>query len=400
MADQVREKELLAMAGDRTEENRKAGAAVRVFDAAGRPVAGCRVAARQTAHEFLFGSNILQFDRLGEGRDDIYKRRFAELFNYGTTGFYWAGYEPREGKPDYESTDRIVGWAREHGVRLKGHPIFWDTQYGNPSWAGGPPSKERQRKRVFDLLRRFKGNIPIWEVVNEPAHHPVPVTIEEPYRWAREADPESYLIINDYDVLGYILGDGYPAFLELLRLAIGEGVPFDGIGIQAHNPRTDRFELDHVWDVFDRYAALGKDLHVTEFTPASDGREITGSHVKGVWDEAAQADYAEKFYRVSFAHPAMAAITWWDFCDKGAWREGGGMLREDMSPKPVFEAVRRLIHEEWRTDAEGKSDKEGVFKFRGFRGEYRVEARRGEKSAEARLRVAKGEENRLTVTLG
>ena len=82
-------------------------------------------------------------------------------------------------------------------------------------------------------------------------------------------------------------------------------MPFDGIGIQAHEPRDMRFPLDRVQEVLDQYAALGKELHITEFTPTSGGWKITGSHRKGVWDEAAQADYAVKFYRVCFANPAV-----------------------------------------------------------------------------------------------
>ena len=126
-------------------------------------------------------------------------------------------------------------------------------------------------------------------------------------------------------------------------------MPFDGIGIQAHEPRTMRFPLDRVQEILDQYATLGKGLHITEFTPASSGQKITGSHRDGVWDEAAQADYAVKFYRVCFAHPAMRAITWWDLCDQGSWLPGGGMLRADMSPKPVYEQLQRLIHDEWKT---------------------------------------------------
>ena len=98
-----------------------------------------------------------------------------------------------------------------------------------------------------------------------------------------------------------------------------------------------------------RYATLGKDIYITEFSPTSVDQEITGSHVKGKWDEAAQADYAVKFYTVCFAHPAVAGITWWDLCDEGSWLEGGGLLRKDLSPKPSFFALKKLICEQWIT---------------------------------------------------
>jgi len=86
----------------------------------------------------------------------------------------------------------------------------------------------------------------------------------------------------------HVLPDGAPAFFKLLSEAQRNGVPFDGIGIQAHEPRTMRFPLDRVQKVLDQYATFGKELHITEFEPAGSGQKITGSHRQGVWDEAAK----------------------------------------------------------------------------------------------------------------
>ncbi|OHB70935.1 MAG: hypothetical protein A2V70_19585 [Planctomycetes bacterium RBG_13_63_9] len=247
---------------------------------------------------------------------------------------------------------------------------------------------------MLGILRRYRGAIDFWEVVNEPSHIAEP-KIDGPYRWAREADPAAYLIVNDY----HVMADGYPPFFELLRKAKADGVPFDGIGIQAHEPRTMRFPLDRVWEILDHYATLGKELHVTEFTPASGGQKITGSHVEGVWDEAAQADYAAKFYRVSFAHPAMVAITWWDLCDNGSWLPGGGMLRGDMTPKPVYNELKQLIHTQWNTCTSGKTDAKGNFTFRGFHGRYRVIGEEQGRRTEQRCRLIKATPNNWSITL-
>jgi len=92
--------------------------------------------------------------------------------------------------------------------------------------------------------------------------------MDAPYRWAREADPHAALIVNDY----HVLADGQPPFHRLLEEALARGVPFDGIGIQAHEPRTMRFPLERVRRTLDQYGSLGKDLHLTEFTPTSRNR--------------------------------------------------------------------------------------------------------------------------------
>ena len=78
------------------------------------------------------------------------------------------------------------------------------------------------------------------------------------------------MIVNDY----HVLADGCPGFLKLVTEAKQNGVPFDGIGIQAHEPRTMRFPLDRVQEILDQYASLGKELHITEFTPTSSGQKI------------------------------------------------------------------------------------------------------------------------------
>jgi len=354
----------------RTEEDidryRKGNGSIVVLNG-GEPVGGAAVSIEQMGHEFLFGCNIYMFERFdAEEENEIYKASFEDLFNYATTAFYWRSYEPRRGEPNYYYTLRVVDWCRERGIRLKGHPLLWDHEAGLPMWSGGSqPAPEIQERRVREIVKLFGSSIEFWEVVNEPSHCSG-IKIDDPYRWALDQDPGAYLIVNDY----HVLADGHPPFYRLLEEAIENGVPFSGIGIQAHEPRMMRFPLHEVRGYLDRYSKLGKDLHITEFTPTSGGQEVIGS--EGFWDEESQADYAEKFYRVCFSHPDVIAITWWDLCDRGSWLEGGGLLRNDLSPKPAYDRLRRLIWEEWQTSLEGRTGEDGRFEFDGFYGKYDI----------------------------
>ena len=369
------------------EKYRQTKVSIKLTDSASRPLSAAKIEVKLLRHEFLFGCNIYMFDKFENPRDnELYKQRFEELFNYATTGLYWRWYEPERGRPDYAFTDKVAAWCIPRGIQLKGHPLLWGDEGGIPFWSQGQPPPDVQRQRVFEIMQRYQGKIGFWEVVNEPTLHREP-KVDAPYRWAREANPKAYLIINE----AIVLSDGRPIFFRLLDEAVKHGVPFDGIGIQAHEPKGMRFPLDRVQKILDRYAALGKDLHITEFTPTSGGEEIVGSHKQGRWDEAAQAEYAEKFYRVCFAHPSMRAITWWDFSDSNSWRRGGGMLRADLSPKPVYAALKRLIHEEWSTQRAGETDADGKFEFTGFYGEYRVIIERDGKKQERTLQVKIGD---------
>ena len=370
----AREAKTLEAAERRIDEVRKSNAVVRVSDAAGQPVPDVHVSARLVHHEFLFGCNIFRFNALGDDeRNEAYKHRFAELFNYATIPFYWRGYRPGEG-PSFERTDPMVAWCSDHGIAMKGHPLLW----GRPARRGQdeviPPDQPAMKQRVTDVMTRYMDRIRYWEVVNEPVHQPT-IRIDPAYRWAREIDPAGHLIINEY----YIMADSYPSFFELLTQAVADGVPLDGIGIQAHEPRTMRFPLEQVKESLDLYATFGKNLHITEYSPPSAGQDITHSYVLGQWDEQAQRDYAVKFYTVCFAHPAVVAITWWDFCDGRTFIPGGGMLREDLSPKPVYDALKQLIHRKWTTRESGTTDADGQFAFRGFRGLYELTVTAGDR---------------------
>ncbi|MCP3955990.1 MAG: hypothetical protein GY697_27815 [Desulfobacterales bacterium] len=262
-------------------------------DATGKPVPGIELRAVQQNHTFLFGCNIHRFNRFRTDEENVlYKKRFVELFNYATTGFYWASYEHIKGRPTYRHTDEIVHWCQSNDIRVKGHALLWDHPHGIPKWAGTtPPPEHIQKKRVMDIVRRYSEAIDFWEVVNESGNLP-DLELDRPYRWARTINPNAALIVNDFGV--FI--DNHFNFKSLLQQAILRGVPFDAVGFQAHEPTTMRFPLPTVWKTLESYAKLGKKIHITEFTPTSAGQDITGSHIQGIWDEKHQADYAEKFY--------------------------------------------------------------------------------------------------------
>lgn len=51
-----------------------------------------------------------------------------------------------------------------------------------------------------------------------------------------------------------------------------------------------------------------------------------------------------------------------------------GLLFGDLTPKPSYYALQQLLQEEWRTHTEGVTDADGCYRFRGFHGNYEVEA--------------------------
>lgn len=141
--------------------------------------------------------------------------------------------------------------------------------------------------------------------------------------------------------------------------------------------------LERAWAVCAAFARLGLPLHFTEVTVLSGPKEspMRDWHAhRPNWlstpeEEQKQADYVEKFYTVLFSHPAVEAITWWDFSDAASWMGApAGFLRKDMSPKPVYERLLARIKGDWWTKAEGATGKGGSFRCRAFYGAYRLTA--------------------------
>ncbi len=131
--------------------------------------------------------------------------------------------------------------------------------------------------------------------------------------------------------------------------------------------------MQKVWEVCDRYAKFGIPIHFTEATIVSGRKENDKWTDSTAEEEERQAEYVPNFYTALFAHPAVQAITWWDFSDNGAWMGApSGWLRKDMSPKPVYDRLLKLIKKEWWTQTQGRTNGQGEITHRGFAGDYNI----------------------------
>ena len=380
------DEDLLNEAKERIAKHRQGDGEVIVRGKDGKPIHGAKVTIEQVRHDFLFGSNFFMFGRFQEAeREEEYRRRFAALLNCATLGFYWGSYEPQRGKPNYDYTDKVVAWCREHQITCKGHPLAWDHPASSPKWLTNDLEEVGRLStgRVREIISRFKGRIDIWDVVNEPTDlkrfkNPMNAWAQKlgavPYvklhlETARKANSQGTLLVNDYRV--------DPAFYQILDTLRASGkLLFDAIGIQSHM-HGGAWPLSKIWEVCDRYARLGVPLHFTETTVVSGPRIAAGEN----WGpttpvlEATQAECVAKFYTMVFAHPATQALTWWDFSDAGAWQgAAAGFLRKDMSTKPVYDRLRSLVKEAWWTKAAGLTDANGEFRTRAFFGTHQLTA--------------------------
>ncbi|MCX6908453.1 MAG: hypothetical protein NTY01_10470, partial [Verrucomicrobia bacterium] len=108
-------------------------------------------------------------------------------------------------------------------------------------------------------------------------------------------------------------------------------------------------------------------------------------------------------YRLWFAAPKMAGITWWNLGDgtavKGENEAKGGLLDAEFKPKAAYRALDQFINKKWTTRAELKTDAQGRAQFRGFHGTYCYVARVGGKKVEGTLCVQSCGDNNHVIRL-
>jgi GH35 family endo-1,4-beta-xylanase len=346
---------------------------IRVIDCDGNPLGDAQVEILQTGHDFLFGCNLFAFRRWESRRNNsLYEKRFRDLFNAATVPMYWSVMERQRGRPDFGPADEAVRWCRDQHIQVKGHPLLWQDTV--PRWVEEMKADEISpavQAHVRQVADRYRDLVDWWDVVQNPAPTPKigPVQIDpiEAVRWAAETRPRGRLLVN---------GDDPQSLAGLARRMRSGATRLDGVGIQAHQ-HEGAWTLDMIRQTLDAAAAGGLPVHVSAVT-------ILG----GPEDEAAQAEAVRHFYTAAFAHPKVASITWWDLSDQFAWRNApAGLVRADLSPKPAYQVLDRLLNHLWRTDAAGRTGDDGRIAVRAFLGRYKITAQHGRRKALVEFRL-------------
>ncbi|MBN2138604.1 MAG: endo-1,4-beta-xylanase [Sedimentisphaerales bacterium] len=380
--------ELLGGAEERIEKHRKADAVLRLLGSDGKELpAGVEVKIDQQRHKFLFGCNLFKLHRCRTPQNNAdYERHFAEMLNFATLPFYWWNYERQKGVTNDPQIEDMVRWCKANNITTKGHPLAWN--FVEQDWLPDDPAAamELQMKRIDRCVRKFKGSIDIWDVVNEATHYDreqckknapklteairrmgIGAYVRAAFKAARQASPDATLLINDYrtdpDYVNKVISE----------LVVDSKPQYDVIGIQSHM-HGGYWGAKRAWEVCESFARFKVPLHFTETTLISGPRSQAG-WLTTPEGEITQAGHVAEFYTVLFSHPAVEAITWWDFTDQGAWQQApAGFLRADMTPKPAYHRLKSLIKGKWWTKTETSTAPGGKAGFRGFLGQYAVSA--------------------------
>jgi GH35 family endo-1,4-beta-xylanase len=406
------------------EENRKGRGSVEVLDGRGNPISGASVKLKLKKHECHFGCNSFFFGQFEEEeKNQAHNEAFKDLFNLAVLPFYWSDLEPIQGQLRFDkdspniyrrpAVDLVLDFCEANNITPKGHPLCWHNFL--PEWLSldKPSMTTSLEKRIKEIADRYGNRIKIWDVCNEaimldpadinrrmPENH-----VEFAFKCAQKYLPQNtQLIYNDY----YVWDNRgvYTPMYMLSRHLKNLDVNLGGLGLQFHMFGRAIEEMRSYADVqlnpynlysmMDLYGKLGLPINLSEIT-------IT-AHADLGDGPAFQKEVAEKLYKIWFSHAAVDGVTWWNLVDDTAyvnpknpsWNENaykGGLLNYDLTPKPAYEALRKLVKEDWITNCKLDYKSEIDNNFVGFYGEYDVEIETNAGTYTKELKLSKGSIN-------
>ena len=366
---------------------------------------GKKVQVKLKNHKFRFGANLFMLDEFpdDEKKNGIYREKFKEVFNMATLPFYWDATEPEDGKTRYHkgaepvyrrpAIDLCIEYCMENGIEPREHALCYEHFF--PKWLEGKSFEEVKpylERRMVEISTRYADKIPTMEVTNEmiwnQSNHECYFCddfIEYCFKLADRYFPNNKLGINEWSGIWCGNATNRDFYYAYIKDTISRGCRVDLIGMQYHmfhraehyfGSTRDQYNLSHVFKILDKYSDFGKPIEITEITiPA---------YTEEPEKEEEQADIIEKLYSLWFSHEKVEKIIYWNlvdgyaaFTEAGNMTQGenyfrGGLLRFDMSEKPAFKRLKKLIKEVWTTNETVSVDENGNASFRGFYGDYEI----------------------------
>ncbi|KAK4032142.1 glycoside hydrolase superfamily [Parachaetomium inaequale] len=257
----------------------------------------------------------------------------------------WSFLNPTEGHYNWDAIDRLVQFAEDNDMAVKGHGII--SGCCNPDYLlniTDPTAFRAAMTAHFEaVMHRYDGKIDRWDVVTEALatqgggmqandFYSVlgPGYIEDAFRIARAADPDAKLFINEN------LVETYPGkrqeLYDLVSGLVRAGVPIDGVALQLHITQVAPAP-GVITNIVTSYKALGLEVAIAEMDVHTLDAALQADIYGAVVDEALKAGITD--------------ISFWGFTDKHAytWLPGAKPLMFDESyhAKGAFYATHTAL---------------------------------------------------------
>jgi endo-1,4-beta-xylanase len=267
-----------------------------------------------------------------ESQKDLLRKHFNSITAENDMKFIEI--QPAEGQFTFEKADQLAAFAKENGMKMRGHTLVWHNQ--TPDWVFEDADRETLLQRMQDhitkVMKRYKGTIFCWDVVNEAVTDEGPELyrptkwleiigedyIEKAFEFAHEADPDALLFYNDYNESN---PEKREKIYKLVKSLVDKGVPIHGVGLQAHwnlvNP-----SLEDIRTAIQRYASLGLKLHLTELDVSVFNFEDKRTDLTEPTCEMLELQaerYHQVFQLLRQYRDHITSVTFWGAADDYTW---------------------------------------------------------------------------------
>lgn len=218
-------------------------------------------------------------------RDPEYKPVMGREFNAAVSIVFPNLTEPERDRFDFDAMDEAMSFAKQHKMKLMGHCLVYRNMQTGP-WmnfrsaaCGGWSKKELDdilKEHIQAVVRHGGDTYYSWEVVNEPTNPThngcwSRVLGEDDYiikafQYAREANPDALLLLNDTFGQGGIDKARADEFFSLVNRLKKKGAPIDAVGTEMHweLPQLRPTYLDEFKDFLENARKAGVKVHITE----------------------------------------------------------------------------------------------------------------------------------------
>jgi len=284
---------------------------------------------------------------------------------------------PAEDTFNFDMADRFVKFTKENNMKLRWHTLVWHNQ--SPKWIfqdkdGNKASKEmleeRLKKYIYTVGKRYAGDVYSVDVVNECISDKKyklrdindqskwfdilgPDYVDKAFFWAKEAFPNSNLVINDYNL------ETNPkkrkGMYKLVKGMLKRKVPVDTVGLQMHI-NLENPPVKQIKKTIELFSKLGLKVIVTEmdvsvykdFQPGN-VHEAKKEYTKELLETQAER-YRELFecFKEEAEKGYLKDVVLWGITDRFSWKNNFPVPgRTDIpllfdtegNPKPAFFAI-------------------------------------------------------------
>ncbi len=269
--------------------------------------------------------------------------------------------QPKRGQFYFGKLDRLVDFATQHDMVVHGHTLVWHQCM--PNWLATAKFDREEaikvlRQHIYTLVGRYKGIIPIWDVVNEaiaddnsglrdtPWKQMIGDDyIEMAFRFAHEADPDALLFYNDYSAEG--INAKSDTIYDMVKDFVDRGVPINGVGLQSHFT-VGSINTESIAKNIARLGELGLQVQITEMDDRYPGDGTDKIYQK-------QAGDYRRVLETCLDYSNCTAFITWGVSDKYTWLRDANLgffenpkvnpllFDDKYQPKPAYYAVLDIL---------------------------------------------------------